>query len=76
MKNQKIYEITLTIICLNEFYYDLKVTPKEELKNKWQKITIFKRKGIEKLMNNVVTCDKYQNYLEEWIANEEKRCKN
>lgn len=71
----EIIEITIFIICYNEYYYDLIRENKDTLKEKWQNITLLRRESIEKSMNNVVTWDKYFEYLKEWIDNETKRSK-
>ena len=71
----EIIEITIFIICYNEYYYDLIRENKDTLKEKWQNITLLRRESIEKSMNNVVTWDKYFEYLKEWIDDETKRSK-
>ncbi len=69
---QKIYSLTIYIIAINEYNYELQDIISKCISDEWEKYTFFVKKSLDLYMNNVFTFDKCKDYLDNYILNEEK----
>lgn len=68
---EKLYKISLIIICLNEDEYALRGLSDKKLEEKWKEIVNLRMESIDSKFHYVVTFDKYKDYLDEYILKRE-----
>ncbi len=65
--NKQISLLTMSIICLNEHFYELSLIEDEnELKKRWQNLINEHLMAINMKYSSLLTTESFQNYYKEW----------